>query len=102
MIDRARRSRGAAMRRDIPFLGAVCILALGALVMSVPTSVPANAQAQADKWDKPIDLKPLIPSFISPLPPKSQLNPGTVGGADNPYTTAPLQNPTRTPTQQAP
>jgi hypothetical protein len=72
---------------------ALCIALLG--VVSC-----ANAQAQEDKWLK--DLKPLVPPIV-PLPPNSQLNPGSVGGASNPYTTAPLQAPsTQAPTQPAP
>jgi hypothetical protein len=59
-----------------------------------------NAQAQEDKWRQ--DLKPLVPPVV-PLPPNSQLNPGSVGGAANPYTTAPLQSPTMpAPTQPSP
>jgi len=64
------------------------------------TQTSANAQTQEDGWRK--DLKPLIPPVV-PLPPNSQLNPGTVGGTSNPYTTAPLQTPsTQAPTQPAP
>jgi len=71
----------------------LCIALLGSVSS-------ANAQAQEDKWRK--DLKPLIPPVV-PLPPNSQLNPGTVGGASTPYTTAPLQTPsTQAPTQPAP
>jgi hypothetical protein len=74
----------------------VCIALLGGF----PAIGVADVQAQ-DKPDKPYDLKPLLPpAFV--LPPKSQLNPGTVGGAKDPYTTAPLQNPTRQSTQPAP
>lgn len=63
--------------------------------------LPAGAQAQDDgKWLQ--DWKPLLPPVV-PLPPNSQLNPGSVGGAQNPYTTAPLQSPTiQAPTQPAP
>jgi hypothetical protein len=72
---------------------ALCVALLGAVSFS-------NAQAQEDKWRQ--DLKPLIPPIV-PLPPNSQLNPGSVGGASNPYTTAPLQTPsTQAPTQPAP
>jgi hypothetical protein len=72
---------------------ALCIALLGVVSST-------NAPAQEDKWRK--DLKPLIPPVV-PLPPNSQLNPGTVGGASNPYTTAPLQTPsTQAPTQPAP
>jgi hypothetical protein len=74
------------------------LLALGiALAGAV---APAGAQTQEDKWRK--DLMPLVPPVV-PLPPNSQLNPGSVGGASTPYTTAPLQNSTtQTPTQPAP
>ena len=68
---------------------ALCIVLLGAIATD-------DAYAQ-DKPDKPIDLKPLIPPVFSPLPPNSQLNPGTVGGTTTPYTTAPLQNPAQAP-----
>ena len=72
---------------------ALCIALLAATFAGI-------AQAQDDRWRK--DLKPLIPPVV-PLPPNSQLNPGTVGGASNPYTTAPLQAPsTQAPTQPAP
>jgi hypothetical protein len=65
---------------------ALCVALFGTFALG-------GASAQ-DKPDKPIDLKPLIPPVFSPLPPNSQLNPGTVGGTTTPYTTAPLQNPT--------
>jgi hypothetical protein len=75
---------------------ALCIALLGLL----GAASSANAQAQEDRWRQ--DLKPLIPPIV-PLPPNSRLNPGTVGGASNPYTTAPLQTPsTQAPTQPAP
>lgn len=63
---------------------------------------PCGASAQEDKWDKPLDLKPLVPP-VFPLPPNSRLNPGTVGGTQTPYSTAPLlQNPGTSSTQPAP
>jgi hypothetical protein len=68
---------------------ALCIVLLGAIAID-------GAYAQ-DKPDKPINLKRLIPPVFSPLPPNSQLNPGTVGGTTTPYTTAPLQNPAQAP-----
>jgi hypothetical protein len=72
---------------------ALCIALLG--VVSA-----ANAQTPEDKWRQ--DLKPLVPPIV-PLPPNSQLNPGSVGGANSPYTTAPLQAPTsQAPTQPSP
>ena len=45
----------------------------------------AHAQTQEDKWRQ--DLKSLVPPVV-PLPPNSQLNPGSVGGTSSPYTTA--------------
>lgn len=64
------------------------------------SAAPAGAQKPDEKWRQ--DLKPLVPPVV-PLPPSSQLNPGTVGGANDPYTTAPLQSPTiQPPTQPAP
>ena len=73
------------------------LLALGIVLLCAP----GGAFAQEDKRDKPLDLKPLVlPVF--PLPPNSRLNPGTVGGAQTPNTTAPLQNPAYSPTQPAP
>jgi len=60
----------------------------------------ASAQTPEDRWRQ--DLRPLVPPVV-PLPPNSQLNPGSVGGASSPYTTAPLQTPTtQSPTQPAP
>jgi hypothetical protein len=76
---------------------AICIIPLGFSLIAIGSG---SAQAQ-DKSDKPYDLKPLVPpAFV--LPPNSQLNPGTVGGTRDPYTTAPLQNPSKSPTQSAP
>ena len=48
-----------------------------------------------------MDLKPLVPPLV-PLPPNSRLNPGTVGGTQTPYTTAPLKSPNLAPTEPAP
>jgi hypothetical protein len=62
---------------------------------------PHGALAQANQWDKPVDLKQLVPPVV-PLPPSSRLNPGTVGGNQTPYTTAPLQNPNLSPNDPAP
>ncbi len=74
---------------------------LAIFVLLLDANALGGASAQADKADKPIDLKPLIPPVFSPLPPNSQLNSGTVGGTTTPYTTAPLQD-ARSPTQPAP
>jgi hypothetical protein len=61
---------------------ALCVLPLGA----------ASAFAQANQYDKPVDLKGLVTPVV-PLPPTAKINPGTVGGYQTPYTTAPLQKP---------
>jgi hypothetical protein len=68
---------------------ALCIL---------PLCAPYGASAQEDKWGKPVDLKLLIPPVppVVPLPRNYQLNPGTVGGTQTPYT-SPLQNSSSAP-----
>jgi hypothetical protein len=72
-----------------------------ALAFAILLGLSTGAFAQVDKYEKPVDLKPLIlPAF--PLPPSSQINPGSVGGSQQPYTTAPLQNPSGPGTQSAP
>jgi hypothetical protein len=73
--------------------------ALLALCILLPCA-PSSAFAQANQWDKPVDLKPLVP--VVPLPPSSRLNPRTVGGSQTPYTSAPLQNPNLSPADPAP
>ena len=78
-------------------LAKYALLALGIALLCAP----GGAFAQEDKWDKPLDLKPLVPP-VFPIPPNSWLNPGTVGGTQTPYTTAPLQNPNVSPTQPTP
>ena len=55
----------------------------------------------AQQTDKPFDFKPLLPPVV-PVPPNSAVTSGSVGGTQNPYTTAPLQSPTQAPTQAAP
>ena len=57
----------------------------------LPLAAPA-AFAQGSSYDRPIDLKGLVVPIV-PLPPTSRINPGTVGGNQTPYTTAPLQKP---------
>ena len=74
--------------------------ALLAICIMLPCA-PDGALAQANQWDKPVDLKQLVPPIV-PLPPNSRLNPGSVGGNQTPYTTAPLQNPNFSPTEPAP
>jgi hypothetical protein len=61
----------------------------------------APTGGHAQQTDKPFDFKPLIPP-VAPLPPNSSVTSGSVGGTQNPYTTAPLQSPTQTPSQSAP
>jgi hypothetical protein len=74
--------------------------ALLALCIMLPCA-PGDARAQANQWDKPVDLKQLVPPVV-PLPPSSRLNPGRVGGIQTPTTTAPLQNPNLSPAEPAP
>jgi len=64
--------------------------ALLAFCIMLPCA-PGDASAQQNQWDKPVDLKQLVPPVV-PLPPNSRLNPGTVGGTQTPYTTAPLRH----------
>ena len=71
------------------------------LAFGIMSCAPSGAFAQANQWDKPVDLKPLIPPVV-PLPPNARLNAGSVGGYQTPYTTAPLQNPNLAPTEPAP
>jgi hypothetical protein len=66
----------------------------------LPLVAPA-AFAQVDHYEKPVDLKGLVPPIV-PLPPKSKLNPGSVGGYQSPNTTAPLQKPDFTTNDPAP
>jgi len=74
---------------------ALCIVLLAACASM-------TAQAQVQQTDKPFDFKPLMPPIV-PVPPNSQVTSGSVGGTQNPYTTAPLQSPTQqAPTQSAP
>lgn len=68
------------------------LLALAALAGAL---APSLAAGQASKDDKPIDFKQFVPPVLPPLEalaPNSQLNSGVVGGAQTPYTTAPLYN----------
>jgi hypothetical protein len=61
----------------------------------------APTSAHAQQTDKPFDFKPLLPP-VAPLPPNSSVTSGSVGGTQDPYTTAPLQRPAQTPSQSAP
>ncbi len=60
-----------------------------------------GALAQANQWDKPIDLKGLVPPVV-PLPPNARLNPSSVGGSQSPNTTVPLQSPNTSLSDPAP
>lgn len=71
---------------------------LFAILIALPFAAPSVAQQQTDK---PFDFKPLLPPIV-PVPPNSQFTSGAVGGRQDPYTTAPLQNPSPAPTQTAP
>jgi hypothetical protein len=72
----------------------IVLLSVGIALVGAVT--PAAAQTQ--QTDKPFDFKPLLPPVV-PVPPNSAVTSGSVGGAQNPYTTAPLQSPTQGPTQ---
>jgi hypothetical protein len=78
-------------------LSRISLLVLSIVVLG--TTVPASVHAQ--QTDKPFDFKPLLPPIV-PIPPNSAVTSGSVGGTQNPYTTAPLQSPTQAPTQSAP
>jgi hypothetical protein len=75
----------------------ISLLALSIIVLGA--IAPANVHAQ--QTDKPFDFKPLLPPVV-PVPPNSAVTSGSIGGTQNPYTTAPLQSPTQAPTQSAP
>jgi hypothetical protein len=68
-------------------------------VVFLGTIAPTSGHAQ--QTDKPFDFKPLLPP-VAPLPPNSSVTSGSVGGTQDPYTTAPLQRPAQTPSQSAP
>ena len=79
-------------------LSKLSLLALGIAMLGAPA--PASAQGQ--QTDKPFNFKPLLPPVV-PVPPNSSVTSGSVGGSQNPYTTAPLQSPTQpSATQTAP
>lgn len=71
------------------------------LVLLGMIAVAAASSAHAQQTDKPFDFKPLLPPLV-PVPPNAAVTSGAVGGSQNPYTTAPLQNPTQGPSQAAP
>ena len=75
----------------------ISLLALGIVLLGMVA--PASVHAQ--QTDKPFDFKPLLPPVV-PIPPNSAVTSGSIGGTQNPYTTAPLQSPTQAPTQSAP
>jgi hypothetical protein len=74
-------------------------LAFALAVTVSAVTMPGGAHAQ--QTDKPFDFRPLLPPLV-PVPPNSQVTSGSVGGTQNPYTTAPLQSPTQGPSQSAP
>jgi hypothetical protein len=72
------------------------------LVLSVVClGVIAPTGGHAQQTDTPFDFKPLLPPG-APLPKNSTVTSGSVGGTQNPYTTAPLQSPQVVPTESAP
>jgi hypothetical protein len=76
------------------------LMALGVLSIVLPC-LPGGAFAQANQWDKPVDLKSLVPPVV-PLPSNSRLNPSSVGGTQGPNTTIPLQSPSSSTSDPAP
>jgi hypothetical protein len=72
---------------------------LGLFLAVLAVCTPQSALAQ--QTDKPFDFKPLVPP-IFPVPPNSSVTSGSVGGTQNPYTTAPLQSPTQRPSESSP
>ena len=73
----------------------------GVFVLCVASLCAPDAFAQGDKYEKPADLRPLIPP-VFPLPPKSQLNPGTVSGTRTLDRNVPFQNPDLSPAPPPP
>ena len=72
------------------------------LVLSVVClGVIAPTGGHAQQTDTPFDFKPLLPPG-APLPKNSTVTSGSVGGTQNPYTTAPLQSPQVVPTEFRP
>lgn len=74
---------------------------VGLVIVAVGAFAGGAVLAQADKSAPAVDLKPFVPP-VFPIPPNSQLNPGTVGGSETPYTTAPLQSPSQSSSQSQP
>jgi hypothetical protein len=62
---------------------------------------PAGAFAQGDKYEKPADLRPLVPP-VFPLPQRSQINPGTVSGTRGLERNVPFQSPDVSPSPPPP
>lgn len=57
-----------------------------ALALCLFAAAPASAQTTTEKDKRQIDLKPLLPPVIPPLPRNSTLAPGSTGtGAQSPY-----------------
>ena len=77
------------------------LLKISLLALSIAVLGAVVPSATAQQTDKPFDFKPLLPP-VFPVPPNSAVTSGSVGGTQNPYTTAPLQSPTQAPTQSAP
>jgi hypothetical protein len=77
-------------------------LSLRILALAIVLSVGGmTGDVNAQQTEKPFDFKPLLPPLV-PVPPNSNVTSGSVGGTQNPYTTAPLQSPTQGSTQAAP
>jgi hypothetical protein len=73
------------MTRCTASLLAICILTFGA---------PALAQTQTD--NRSIDLKPLLPPVLPPLPRNSVLAPGATGtGAQSPHSSSLYDSPSQ-------
>ena len=71
--------------------------ALFVFCVLLASAASGGALAQSDRWDKPIDLKPLLPPMLPPLlPPNSVLTPGAVGGGpSSTYSGPPLYDSTQ-------
>jgi len=60
------------------------------LILLLGVAAPGGAMAQANKSDnRQIDLKPLLPPILPPLPSNSALAPGAVGtGSQSPHSSS--------------
>jgi hypothetical protein len=61
----------------------------------------AVAQDRNSQWDTKWDLNKLVPPVL-PVPPRSKLDPTTLGGAASPYPNAPLESPNAAAAAPAP